>query len=122
MGGFLHRLGRPERPSLRREIIEHLTALLNAYGGGAATVSSYGRTEFAAFVHELPGSIGAVENMLRVAIATYESRLKNVSVRFSPGTDPLRLDFDVSARASDEPGRTLEFRASLGPTGRISLT
>jgi type VI secretion system protein len=121
MRGLLDRLGSHRRIDVVESIGENLRALLNARQGTAASVMDFGVIDFVEIMHDLPTSIPKVQESIGDTIQQYEPRLKNVTVRFMPGEDPLRLQFEVTARLAEDKRRTVRFSTSLGAGGRFDI-
>lgn len=121
MRGLLDRLGTHRRIDVVESIGENLRALLNARQGASSSVIDFGVIDFVDIVHELPGSITKVQESIRNTIQQYEPRLRNVTVRFLPGEDPLRLQFEVTARLAEDKRRTVRFATSLEAGGRFEV-
>lgn len=122
MRGLLERLGDPRRVDTVDSIVDHLRSLLNSKTGNAATVPDYGIVDFTDVVHDLPASVIRLQDSIRTTILTYEPRLKNVTVRFVPGSDPLRLNFEISARLADDKRRVVRFETNLTAGGRVTVS
>lgn len=122
MRGLLERLGDPRRIDTVESIVDHLRSLLNSKIGNAATVPDYGIVDFTDIVHDLPASIIRLQDSIRTTILTYEPRLKNVTVRFVPGSDPLRLNFEIAARLDDDKRRIVRFETNLTAGGRVTVS
>lgn len=121
MRGLLDRLGDPRRADTMESIVEHVRILLNSKAGSSATVPDYGIVDFTDVVHDIPASIHRLSDSIRATILTYEPRLRNVTVRFVPGTDPLQLNFEVAARLADDKRRMIRFATSLEAGGRFTV-
>lgn len=121
MRGLLERLGDPRRVDVVESIVDHLRYLLNCKTGSAVTVPDYGVVDFTDVVHDMPSSILRLQESIRATILTYEPRLKNVTVRFVPGSDPLRLSFEVAARLADDKRRVVRFETNLTAGGRYTV-
>lgn len=121
MRGLLDRLGTHRRIDVVESIGENLRALLNARQGSSSSVMDFGVIDFVDIVHELPMSIAKVQESIRNTIQQYEPRLRNVTVRFLPGEDPLRLQFEVTARLAEDKRRTVRFATSLEAGGRFEV-
>lgn len=121
MRGLLDRLGSHRRIDVVESIGENLRALLNARQGTAPSVMDFGVIDFVEIMHDLPTSIPKVQESIRDTIQLYEPRLKNVTVRFMPGEDPLRLQFEVTARLAEDKRRTVRFSTSLEAGGRFDI-
>ena len=81
----------------------------------------FGVIDFVEIMQDLPASIPKVQESIRDTIQLYEPRLRNVTVRFLPGEDPLRLQFEVTARLADDKRRTVRFSTSLEAGGRFDI-
>jgi type VI secretion system protein len=121
MRWLLDRLGSHRRIDVVESIGENLRALLNARQGTAASVMDFGVIDFVEIMHDLPTAIPKVQESIRDTIQQYEPRLKNVTVRFMPGEDPLRLQFEVTARLAEDKRRTVRFSTSLEAGGRFDI-
>jgi type VI secretion system protein len=121
MRGLLDRLGDARRIDPLESIVEHLRALLNTKTGACVTVPEFGVVDFTDIVHDIPTSINKLQDSIRQTILEFEPRLRNVTVRFVPGTDPLKLNFEVSARLADDKRRVLRFETSLEAGGRFAI-
>lgn len=121
MRGLLDRLGTHRRIDVVESIGENLRALLNARQGSSSSVMDFGVIDFVDIVHELPMSIAKVQESIRNTIQQYEPRLRNVTVRFLPGEDPLRLQFEVTARLAEDKRRSVRFATSLEAGGRFEV-
>lgn len=122
MRGLLDRLGSHRRIDVVESIGENLRVLLNARQGSAQAAQDFGVIDFVEVVHDLPGAVTRVQESIRETIQEYEPRLRNITVRFVPGTDPLRLSFEVTARLADDKRRILRFATSLEAGGRFEVT
>lgn len=122
MPGLLERLGSTQRHDAYTSIVAHLRVLLNAKAGSAITAADYGIVDFTDVVHDIPRSIQRLQDSIRATILTYEPRLRQVTVRFMPGPDPLSLTFDVSARMADEKRRLVRFATRLDAGGHFDVT
>jgi len=120
--GLLDRLGTHRRIDVVESIGENLRVLLNTKTGSSATVPDFGMADFTDIVHDVPGSVTKIQDSIRATIQAYEPRLRNVVVRFVPGEDPLRLNFEVSARLADDKRRSVRFETSLEAGGRFAVT
>jgi type VI secretion system protein len=116
------RTGAREREDLPEAIAAHLRVLLNTHQGDAATVPSFGLIDFTDLVHSLPGSISSLQTAIRSSILEFEPRLKNVTVRYIPETEPLILRFEITAQPIDQSARgMLRFRTQVAPGGRVEV-
>ena len=122
MRGLLDRLGSQRRIDVVESIGANLRALLNARQGSALTATDFGVIDFVEVVHDLPGAVTKVQESIRDTIQLYEPRLRNITVRFVPGPDPLRLSFEVTARLADDKRRIVRFATSLEAGGRFDVT
>ncbi|MBN8614238.1 MAG: type VI secretion system baseplate subunit TssE [Deltaproteobacteria bacterium] len=122
MRGLLDRLGSQRRIDVVESIGANLRALLNARQGSAPTATDFGVIDFVEVVHDLPGAVTKVQESIRDTIQLYEPRLRNITVRFVPGPDPLRLSFEVTARLADDKRRIVRFATSLEAGGRFDVT
>lgn len=122
MRGLLDRLGSHRRLDIVESIGEHLRAILNARQGSAPAANDFGVIDFVEIVHDLPGSVSKVQDSIRDTIQRYEPRLRNVTVRFVPSSDALRLSFEVTARLAEDKRRTVRFSTSLEAGGRFDVT
>jgi len=120
--GLLDRLASTQRYDAYLSIVAHLRVLLNAKAGSAVTAPDYGVVDFTDVVHDIPRSIHRLQDSIRATILTYEPRLRQVTVRFMPGPDPLSLTFDVSARMTDDKRRPVQFSTRLDAGGRFDIT
>ncbi len=121
MRGLLDRLGTHRQIDLVESIGENLRAILNARQGSALIADDFGVVDFVEVVHELPLSIARVQESIRVTLQRYEPRLRNISVRFVPSDDPLRLEFEVSARLAEDKRRAVRFTTCLEAGGRFDV-
>lgn len=112
--GLLSRLESGEREQDPvRSIVGNLQVLLNARVGSSLSAPEFGVIAFTDLVHELPHGLRSLQQAIRDSIARYEPRLKNVSVRFVPGEDPLQLGFEVVARVGDTKRSLLRLHTRL---------
>jgi type VI secretion system protein len=96
--------------------------MLNTRTGESVTVPDYGLVDFQDVVHNMPEAIGTIQQSIRATILKYEPRLKNVSVRFVPGEDPLILRFEITAQPADRNARgVLRFRTQMKPGGKVEV-
>ncbi|MBZ0116351.1 MAG: type VI secretion system baseplate subunit TssE [Sandaracinaceae bacterium] len=120
--GFLSRLASGDRrQDVVSSVVAHLNAMLNTRAGESVTVPDYGLMDFQDVVHTMPEAIGTIQQCIRATILKYEPRLKNVSVRFVPGEDPLILRFEVVARLSDARRSVVRLQTAMVPGGRINV-
>jgi len=119
---LMSRSGTREREDLPEAIAAHLRVLLNTHQGDAATAPSFGLMDFTDLVHSLPGSIPTLQAAIRSSILEFEPRLKNVTVRYLPETDPLILRFEITAQPMDQGARgLLRFRTQVAPGARVHV-
>ena len=114
MRGLLSRLETGDRDiEMVTSVVAHLRVLLNSRAGGALTVPDFGVVDFTDIVHEVPQGVRQLQQVLRDVIQKYEPRLLQVSVRFVPSTEPLRLAFEVVGRLDDGRRSLLRLRTHL---------
>jgi type VI secretion system protein len=126
--GLLSRIDARARSAIRSTedigevIASHLRVLLNARRGDAATLPTFGLSDFNSLVHALPEAIQALQSSIRSTILEFEPRLKNVSVRYLPDHEPLLLKFEIIAQLAEKDARGfLRFQTQLSPGGRFDL-
>lgn len=124
--GLLSRLDRKKAASRSDDelgsIVDNLRALLNTRTGDAATVPDFGIPDFSDVVHNCPAAIQTLQRAIRATILTYETRLKNVSVRYTPDEDLLVLKFEITAQLSGQRTRgLLKFRTEVKPGGKVDI-
>ncbi len=122
--GLLSRLGGDVGANGSDEVtavIEHLRVLLNTTQGDSVTVPDYGVEDFTDLLHDVPDSIGALQQTLRGTILRFEPRLQNVVVRYLPGGDPLKLHFEVVARLVSDRSKLVRLQTAIDPGGHILI-
>jgi type VI secretion system protein len=113
----------PQRRDDQAAILAHLRVLLNTHHGDCEADPTYGIPDFTDCLHNLPGGLLALQTALQAAIARYEPRLTQVTVR-PVQIDPasLVLHFEVSARlvgAADRP--LMRFATRVVRGGHVSV-
>src|SRR5262249_58131524 len=97
-------------------------ALPNPRQGDAATAPSFGLVDFTDLVPSLPGSIPSLQAAIRSSILEFEPRLRNVSVRYLPDSEPLILKFEITAQPIEQGARgLLRFRTQVAPGGKVDV-
>jgi type VI secretion system protein len=124
--GLLSRLGKgashQRSQNSPETIVAHLRALLNTRMGGAVTVPDLGIIDFVDVVDQYPTSIQTLQRSIRDTLSHYEPRLTNVTVRFTPGDDPLVLRFEILAQLVEGGGRqTLRIQTQMSPGGKVDV-
>lgn len=126
--GLLSRIEMSSRSGVRdggdlpEAIAAHLRVLLNTRQGDAATAPAFGLIDFTDLVHSLPGSIPSLQAAIRSSILEFEPRLKNVSVRYLPDSEPLILKFEITAQPIEQGARgLLRFRTQVAPGGKVEV-
>ena len=124
--GLLSRLGKGashhRSQNSSEAIVAHLRALLNTRMGGAVTVPDLGIIDFVDVVDQYPTSIQTLQRSIRDTLSHYETRLTNVTVRFTPGDDPLVLRFEILAQLVEGAGRqTLRIHTQMTPGGKVDV-
>lgn len=120
--GLLSRLGTDHRQlDTVESVMEHIRVLLNTCIGDAPTVPDFGLTDFSDIVHELPKGVHKIQQSIRDLIMKYEPRLKNVSVRYIPDSEPLVLRFEVVARVNDESRSVVRLRTQMESGGSFKV-
>jgi type VI secretion system protein len=120
--GLLSRLASGSRHAdVVSSVVDHLRAMLNTRQGESVTVPDFGLVDFSDVCHNMPESIGSIQQSIRATILKYEPRLKNVSVRFVPSEDPLVVRFEVVARLNDARRSVVRLRTQLNTGGQVSV-
>lgn len=120
--GLLSRLASGSRKAdTVSSVVAHLGDMLNTRVGESVTVPDYGLVDFADVCHNMPEAIGAIQQSIRATILKYEPRLKNVSVRFVPGDDPLTVRFEVVARLADARRSVVRLRTAMSAGGHMAV-
>jgi type VI secretion system protein len=120
--GLLSRLGTEQRQlDTVESVMEHIRVLLNTCIGDSLTVPDFGLTDFSDIVHELPKGVHKIQQSIRDLIMKYEPRLKNVSVRYIPDSEPLVLRFEVVARVNDESRSVVRLRTQMESGGSFKV-
>lgn len=120
--GLLSRLATGSRKAdVVSSVVAHLADMLNTRVGESVTVPDYGLVDFADVCHNMPEAIGAIQQSIRATILKYEPRLRNVSVRFVPGDDPLKVSFEVVARLADTRRSVVRLRTAMNAGGHMSV-
>ena len=96
-----------------RSIIGNLQRLLNARQGSSEHLPGYGLPDLATVHREAPDSFERLGRAIKLAVETYEPRLKRVFVeRVSGDAGRMRATFVVSGEI--EPGRRVRFETTFG--------
>lgn len=120
--GLLSRLATGSRKAdTVSSVVDHLANMLNTRVGESVTVPDYGLVDFSDVCHNMPEAIGAIQQSIRATILKYEPRLRNVSVRFVPSEDPLKVQFEVVARLADTRRSVVRLRTALNAGGHMSI-
>jgi type VI secretion system protein len=94
-------------------IVGNLQRLLNARQGSAEHLPGYGLPDLATIHREAPDSFERLGRAIKLAVETYEPRLKRVFVeRADGGMGRMRATFVVSGEI--EPGRRVRFQTTFG--------
>lgn len=110
------------RPDTVESIGAHLRVLLNTRKGDAVTVQGFGVPDFCELVHQFPHAIQVLQQSIRATILEFEPRLKNVSVRMTPQSDPLSLRFEITAQLVEPGARGLvRFQTQMARGGRFEV-
>lgn len=96
--------------------------LLNARNGLCATVPGYGLIDFNDVVHNFPDGVRVMQQAIRDAIAKYEPRLQNVSVRHIDTDQGTALSFEIVGRLADETRSVVRIKTRINHAGVCTVT
>lgn len=120
--GLLNRLAEGRRGTDElSDVLEHIRVLLNTTKGDSLTVPQYGVVDFTDLFHDVPDSLGAVQQAIRSTILEFEPRLKNVVVRYVPSEDPLKLHFEIVGRLASDRKQLVRVETMVDPGGQIEV-
>ncbi|MEM9192936.1 MAG: type VI secretion system baseplate subunit TssE [Myxococcota bacterium] len=120
--GLLSRLASGERRGDPvRDVLAHIKVLLNTTQGDSMTVPDFGVVDFTDMFHEVPDSLGALQQAIRSTILKFEPRLKNVVVRYVPSDDQLKLHFEIVGRLASDRRKLVRLETLVDPSGHIDV-
>jgi len=106
--------------SVRDEICQHLTYLLNARQGSLVALPDYGLPDLLSIFRYLPDGLYDFLKLIKQNIETYEPRLKNVYVEVC-GDVGLNERLQLNIKAEDIDHQTILFKVILAPTEVVSV-
>jgi type VI secretion system protein len=104
------------------EVMDHIRVLLNTTKGDSLTVPDFGVLDFTDLLHDVPDSLGTLQQAMRATILEYEPRLRNVVVRYLPSEDALVLHFEIVGRLASDKRRLVRLETHIDPSGHIDVT
>lgn len=103
-------------------MLTHLHALLSTRLGESLSAPELGLVDFADIVHGYPSSMQVLTQTIRTMLARFEPRLRGISVKPAPSSDPLTLALEITAELDDGDGGSVHMRTELTASGRVQVS
>jgi type VI secretion system protein len=108
---------------LQESVLQNLRRLLNSRQNVAPACMGYGLPDMCDMVYNFPGAALDMRKAIKLAIETYEPRLRRVSVKqVESPDDPLLLNYEITGELVLEEGKaSVWMQTRIDPAGDVDV-